>query len=313
MLILSGMTTTLPSPETIYIDDRGAQARVRIIEYQWQDAHMFAAESRHELPVRYTEKQDKPSLCMYFSLEGTGYAVTPDRSEDLQVSANEHVLCYAPYFEGHYILEPAVSRNFGIDIGPAFFERLLSSDLDCLLRMGDKIARKQTAYIAPWPMHITPRQRWVMKEMIHCSYEGHMRQLYYEAKIIELFLMQAQQAESLMGRKPVQIKAADIEKLHAARQFVHMNMLEPISLQQVARAAGLNDFKLKKGFRELFGTTVFGYLNELKMTHAKRLLQDGGVSVGDIAIDLGYSEPQNFTKAFKRYFGYTPGEVKGRH
>jgi AraC-like DNA-binding protein len=152
-----------------------------------------------------------------------------------------------------------------------------------------------------------------MKEMIHCSYEGHMRQLYYEAKIIELFLMQAQQAENMMGRKPVQIKAADIEKLHAARQFVHMNMLEPISLQQVARAAGLNDFKLKKGFRELFGTTVFGYLNELKMTHAKRLLQDGGVSVGDIAIDLGYSEPQNFTKAFKRHFGYTPGEVKGRH
>lgn len=305
------MTTTLPAAETIYTDDQGAQAIIRSIEYKWQDAYVFAAESRQDKPVRFVEKEETPSLCMYFSLEGTGSAVTTNRREDLQVSANQHVMCYAPYFDGHYLVETPVTRNFGIGIGPAFFERLLSSDLDCLLRLADKIARGQAADISPWPMNITPRQKWVMKEMLHCSYEGQMKQLYYEAKIIELFLMQAQQAESLMGRKPLQIKPADIDKLHAARQFVHMNMLEPITLQQVARAAGLNDFKLKKGFRELFGNTVFGYLNELKMTHAKRLLQDGGVSVGDIAIDLGYSEPQNFTKAFKRYFGYTPGEVKG--
>src|SRR5690606_1189127 len=144
------MTTTLPSPEIIYTDDRGARAQIRSIEYQWEDVHMFATESRHEEPVRYTDKQETPSLCMYFSLEGTGYAVTSNRREDLQVAANQHVLCYSPYFEGHYVLEPSVSRNFGIDIGPAFFERLLTSDLDCLLRMGDKIARGQVADISPW-------------------------------------------------------------------------------------------------------------------------------------------------------------------
>ncbi|QEH41964.1 AraC family transcriptional regulator [Chitinophaga sp. XS-30] len=305
------MTTSLPAPETIYTDDQGIQSKVRCLEYQWKDTHVFATESRQEKPVRYAEKQDTPSLCMYFSLEGTGSAVTASRREDLQVAGNQHVLCYTPDFDGYYLVETPVTRNFGIDIGPAFFERLLSTELDCLLRLGDKIARGQVADLSPWPMPITPQQKWVIREMIHCGYEGHMQQLFHEAKLIELFLLQAQQAEDLMGRKPLQIKPADIEKLHAARQFVTLNMFEPISLQQVARAAGLNDFKLKKGFRELFGNTVFGYLNELKMNHARRLLQDGGVSVGDIAIDLGYSEPQNFTKAFKRYFGYTPGEVKG--
>jgi AraC-like DNA-binding protein len=75
-------------------------------------------------------------------------------------------------------------------------------------------------------------------------------------------------------------------------------------------AIGLNDFKLKKGFKELFGTTVFSYLNELKMDYAKRLILDEKKTIYEVAMTLGYSEPHHFYAAFKRRFGYSPGELK---
>ncbi|WP_173003014.1 AraC family transcriptional regulator [Chitinophaga sp. SYP-B3965] len=296
-------------PEILYIDDRGAEAHITMMELQWKNAHVFSTQSRQKKPVRYVEQVNKPTVGMYFSLEGVSGAY-PSDGESMRLTSNQHVMGYQPHFDGYYLIEAPFNHNLGIELEQPFFERLLSNELDCLQRFADKMHKGQAVGLSPYPLPISSRQKAILLDLFNCNYSGHMQELYFEARIMELFLLQAEQAESYMGRKPLLIKPADVDKLHNARQFVKLNMFESISLQQVARAAGLNDFKLKKGFKELFGTTVFGYLNELKMNHAKRLLLDGGITIGDLAFDLGYSEAQNFTKAFKRHFGYPPGELK---
>lgn len=296
-------------PEVLYVDDRGAEAHISMLELRLKNAHVFTAKSRQQKPVRYVEQDNKPSVGMYFSIEGISGAY-PTEGEVLRLNSNQHVMGYKPHFDGYYLVESPFNHNLGIELELPFFERLLSNELDCLQRLADKMQKGLPAALSPYPLPISSRQKAVLLDLFNCNYTGHLRELYFEARIMELFMLQAEQAESYMGRKPLMIKPADIDKLHNARQFVKLNMFEAISLQQVARAAGLNDFKLKKGFKELFGTTVFGYLNELKMNHAKRLLLDGGITIGDLAFDLGYSEAHNFTKAFKRHFGYPPGELK---
>lgn len=296
-------------PEILYIDDRGAEAHITMMELQWKNAHVFTSQSRQKKPVRYVEQVNRPTVGMYFSLEGISGAYPSDRA-GVRLTSNQHVMGYQPHFDGYYLIEAPFNHNLGIELELPFFERLLSNELDCLQRFADKMQKGQPADLSPYPLPISSRQKAILLDLFSCNYRGHMQELYFEARIMELFLLQAEQAESYMGRKPLLIKPVDVDKLHNARQFVKLNMFESISLQQVARAAGLNDFKLKKGFKELFGTTVFGYLNELKMNHAKRLLLDGGITIGDLAFDLGYSEAQNFTKAFKRHFGYPPGELK---
>lgn len=296
-------------PEILYVDDRGAEAHIRMMELQWKNAHVFTSQSRQKNPIRYVEQSSRHTVGMYFSLEGVSGAY-PSEGEAMRLTSNQHVMGYKPGFDGYYLIEAPFNHNLGIELELSFFERLLTNELDCLQRFADKMKKGQPADLSPYPLPISSRQKAILLDLFTCNYTGHLQELYFEAKIMELFLLQAEQAESFMGRKPIPIKPADIEKLHGARQFVKLNMFEPISLQQVARAAGLNDFKLKKGFKELFGTTVFGYLNELKMSHAKRLLLDGGITIGDLAFDLGYSEANNFTKAFKRHFGYPPGELK---
>lgn len=73
----------------------------------------------------------------------------------------------------------------------------------------------------------------------------------------ELFLLQAQQAKKINGERPVTIKSRNIDKLHAARLFVRKHMLESVTLAQVGRESGLNEFKLKKVFKELYGSTFW--------------------------------------------------------
>ena len=73
---------------------------------------------------------------------------------------------------------------------------------------------------------------------------------------------------------------------------------------------GLNEFKLKKGFKELFGTTVFDYLYDLKMEYAKQLLAADEVLVNEVSGMVGYRNPNHFSTAFKRKYGMNPTQLR---
>ena len=71
----------------------------------------------------------------------------------------------------------------------------------------------------------------------------------------------------------------------------------------------LQEFKLKKGFRELFGTTVFGYVLQLRMHHARRLLEQG-TTVSEAAFMVGYQNVSSFCVEFRKRYGYSPGRIR---
>ncbi|MEH2080075.1 MAG: helix-turn-helix transcriptional regulator [Nostoc sp.] len=82
----------------------------------------------------------------------------------------------------------------------------------------------------------------------------------------------------------------------------------PSSLLNLANEIGLNDFKLKRGFREVFGTTVLGHVQSLRLEQAQQLLQDTNFTVAEIASQVGYESISHFGYLFKRQFGITPRE-----
>ncbi|SEN23099.1 AraC-type DNA-binding protein [bacterium A37T11] len=105
------------------------------------------------------------------------------------------------------------------------------------------------------------------------------------------------------------IKEKDLQKLHEVKSLVESNLRRPSSLTELSQQSGLNEFKLKKGFKELFGHTVFGYLNELRMKRGKELLKEG-YTVGETADAVGYKNAHHFTAAFKKKWGILPSKVK---
>ncbi len=78
---------------------------------------------------------------------------------------------------------------------------------------------------------------------------------------------------------------------------------------ELSRRVNLNDFKLKKGFRQVFGTSVFGYLRQVRMEQARMLLEQARMNVTQVALNVGYANPSHFAAAFKGQFGINPGGV----
>ncbi|EMR01948.1 helix-turn-helix transcriptional regulator [Cesiribacter andamanensis] len=152
--------------------------------------------------------------------------------------------------------------------------------------------------------------RSTISQVRSCPLQGHTRKLYLEAKVSELLclLLDAYASVSLpLNRLP---NPQQLEKLYSLREYLHRHYLQPhLSLESLCREAGLNEFVLKKGFKQLFGTTVFGYIQRLRMEHARLLLTDGGATVAEAADALGYANPQHFSTAYKKQWGESPGQL----
>jgi AraC-like DNA-binding protein len=134
--------------------------------------------------------------------------------------------------------------------------------------------------------------------------------VYLEAKAIELFLLQVKQLDQRDQAALSKLKPADIESLHAIREYITLHCDHPFSIIELARKAGINQTKLKSGFKELFNTTVFGYLGDIRMQEAKRLLLEEKLYVSEVAERIGYKHPHHFTAAFRKKFGMAPGSFR---
>jgi len=97
--------------------------------------------------------------------------------------------------------------------------------------------------------------------------------------------------------------------LYSLREFVDANFAAEHSLKSLAREFGCNEFKLKTGFKSLFGTTIFNYLLSRKMDYAIDSLRKGN-PVKEVATAVGYKNSNHFSTAFKRHFGVKPSSIQ---
>lgn len=293
--------------DTIHIDIAGLSG---CILYNEDGMEVFSFSSGKEQHMVVRDCQEEPYLNMYFSLEGTSSARPLYTDREYSLKTNRHIVGYTPYFEGEYSLKGNRVENFGISMKESYFKRLIATDLPCLQRFWDNVHAGIETDISDIPMPITGRQRAVIREILNCQYIGQMRKLYMESKATELFFLQAQQADNLpVEHNYLHLKQSDKESLYAAKAFVQQCIFEPLTLKSIAREVGLNEFKLKKGFKQLFGCTVFDYLMQCRMEYACKLLLDTKHTIGEVAYILGYSDPYNFSKAFRKYFGHLPSQL----
>lgn len=155
---------------------------------------------------------------------------------------------------------------------------------------------------------ITPAIKLVLQQILNCPYQGSIQRIYLEGKASELIALQSVQFLQQHSTKSqhYRLKSSDIERIHQARTLVTHQLDNPPSLLNLARSVGLNDCTLKRGFRQVFGTTVFGYIRQQRLLKARQLLQNGEMSVAEVACSVGYSHPGYFAAAFKREFGMSP-------
>jgi AraC family transcriptional regulator, transcriptional activator of the genes for pyochelin and ferripyochelin receptors len=155
---------------------------------------------------------------------------------------------------------------------------------------------------------ITPEMQIILYQVLQCPYQGAIKQMYLEGKVLELAALQFAQfvEEDTFCQHSARLKLDEIERLHHAREILINQFAHPPSILSLARQVGLNDFKLKQGFRQIFGTTVFGYLRDYRLEQGRLLLTEGQLSVQQVARAIGYTHSGYFAKAFKQKFGVSP-------
>ena len=152
-----------------------------------------------------------------------------------------------------------------------------------------------------------------LKKIIHCPYRGKIRSVYLEGQVLELIALYFSQFSSSSEPLPSALsRHQDINRLHEGREILKQNLITPPSLAELSEQLGLSERKLQQGFRELFGTTVFGVLHNDRMERARQLLETQQMSVGAIADMVGIAHRGYFARAFKRKFGSTPREYLKR-
>ena len=157
------------------------------------------------------------------------------------------------------------------------------------------------------------KSRIVLESMLNNTHTGALENIFINAQVQMLLLYSL---DCMAGEKEInslQCKFlsndADREKINKAREVLIEHIGEPITIKELSRKVAMNECYLKKGFKEMFGTTIFDFYQSQRMEHAKYLLYEKGLSVTEVSLILGYSSISHFSTAFKKHTGLKPCEL----
>ena len=247
-------------------------------------------------------------ILLKFFLSGSVAGSIQDVNDDLHTSSGDYCLVYCP--EKTSAVEFAANKDIctvELGIAPQLLRTMIAgeqyTELQQLLD-----PESVDPYLAVG--RTTPLMAIALQQILQCPYQGAARRLYLESKSLELIALYLGQLKTALPTgsftKGRQLKPEDISCIYQARDILICNIHTPPSLLSLARQVGINDCKLKRGFRQVFGTTVFGYLNNYRMEQAARLLQANQMTVTGVAATVGFTNRGSFAAAFKRKFGINP-------
>jgi len=149
-------------------------------------------------------------------------------------------------------------------------------------------------------------------EIIHPpALTGQCLMLFYESRALELLALHIEKmTQTIVPEDVFKMTPADKDRIHAARQILLNNIQDPPTIATLARQCGINEFKLKKGFKQVFNTTIFKFVTMEKMDRAWALLAHQNFSVTHAASEVGYTNVSHFITAFRKRFNINPGDLK---
>lgn len=162
----------------------------------------------------------------------------------------------------------------------------------------------------PYPCFISPSLHKVIDEILDCPYDHQTSHFYFDVKVREYFYLVLKEGASLKETK-YKFTPYEKERLILSREILLSDLSKPpLTIRQLAKQAGINEFKLKVGFPLFFKTGVFECFQRARMYKAKQLLLQTNKPIKEICTLTGYPRMTNFITAFRKFFGFTPGSLR---
>nr|WKN39932.1 AraC family transcriptional regulator [Tunicatimonas sp. TK19036] len=171
-----------------------------------------------------------------------------------------------------------------------------------------QLVHPQDHYVEGPRFLMTPEMQSVVDQVFHSRYEGKAKMMFFRSQMTVLL---AHFFGHLSILSEEAIPEDERERLQLAKDILSENLETPPSLSELSRQIGLNTFKLKKNFKELFGVPVFKYLQNERLTKAHDLIRNQRMTIQEAAWQVGYDSLSSFSNAFAKKFGFRPSEIKG--
>jgi AraC-like DNA-binding protein len=268
----------------------------------------------YENSLHIPVQRETPMLMMHFQLGG-GMLFLNDK--EYYLPEMHHALDYLPQFKSKVVIEGQKKiQDLVVKINTDFIEKIFSDHSDDLAEaMWKLINRQANGEGAGIKNKMLPQMMMLLRQLLTCPFHGEMGFLYKES-IVKMLLVHQLADSGSETQPPIMIPmtnklgSRDVEVLHEIRNFLKDNFLQPLSIDTISRNFGINTFKLKYGFKKLFGTSVINFVIEKRMDHALELIHDSDKRILDIADELGYQHYPSFSVAFRKKFGCAPSELK---
>ena len=247
---------------------------------------------------------DSSFIQMHFCLRGNSKFLFNNGSYSFDVLDNRSILLYNPQRTLPINLEIQPKTTLvSLMISIEKFHSLFSKESGYIPFLSNENSNKK--YYDD--TEIKPMVSIVLQQIINANINSSVKELYVKGKVYELLSLHFQKEESANGEYcPFLVDEKNVLKIRKAKEIMIARMTEPPSLQELATEIGLNLKKLKDGFKQIYGDTVYSFLFDYKMEHSRKLLETNQFNVNEVGLQVGYSTASHFIAAFKKKFGTTP-------
>ncbi|MFW5488873.1 MAG: helix-turn-helix transcriptional regulator [Desulfovibrio sp.] len=234
------------------------------------------------------------------------------RPKHIMHSPSTCTISYLPEGKGHWLPLTHECNFCTVQFAEGTFQELWTS-------LGDSLCpelRPLSQQKAPKPFFLaryaSPAVRMAFHGLTHCPpVPGSAREMYLGCKLVELLMLLAPQGPARkQDERVISLSKEDVLRIHQARDILETKIEEPPTLPQLARLSGLSEFKLKRGFRQVFATTPYNHLRTTRLNKAREYIENGEMNVCEACMAVGYSNLGNFIDLFKKHFGTTPGVLR---
>jgi AraC-like DNA-binding protein len=302
------LTTTHPEGMDVFSPDNVDPGKIRLFtpkgeisyhEFIVEDITIFGKGESHLLEMHFNLSQGD----IYYHNNSINREVAPAMTGNITfLSPDENKAKIAFNKDQAY-------HTFDIHLPLSIFAKYAgeSKTMDHFLNC---INNNHSTTLSPLEIKMNPRIYSTIQAMQHCSFEGLTKRIFLESKIYELIAYLHESCEC--NDNGSRLTTADNERIKYAAALIRENLNNPFTIVELARKVGINQTKLKSGFKVVFGTTVFGYLQETRMDIARQQILDTSLTIQQISSLSGYKNISNFSTAFKQTYGYAPNTLRAK-
>ena len=278
----------------------GSQEEIKIED----DFILIRFQNDSDEVVRFERQVSTGLIQFHFGLKGKAKFSFNQGSYNLDLNEEKCLLFYNPQKELPLNVEVAPkSWLISVLISIKKFHGLFTTDAEHIPFLSQE--NKDKKYYNE--SDISPSMAIVLNQMFHYNLNPSIKNLYYKGKGYELLSLFFNRNEDPNAEQcPFLIDEENVLKIKKAKEIIIANMAEPPGLEELSEQVNLSLKKLKMGFKQIYGDTVYGFLFDYKMDYARQLLDSGSYNVNEVGLKIGYSTGSHFIAAFKKKFGTTP-------